>query len=125
MEVSKYKYRLLILALGIVSTVSALGAGLTDNLLFYNGFTSSRYLSESVFSWRVIDILPPPNGVPFWWGHSAVLGKKVPLILIGGLLINLTAVVLNMHQLAFISSATFALNSIVISWKVLGDKVRK
>jgi len=18
---------------------------------------------------------PPPNGVPFWWGHSAVLGK--------------------------------------------------
>ncbi len=20
--------------------------------------------------------IPPPNGVPFWWGHSAVLGKS-------------------------------------------------
>ncbi len=19
--------------------------------------------------------IPPPNGVPFWWGHSAVLGN--------------------------------------------------
>jgi hypothetical protein len=19
--------------------------------------------------------IPPPNGVPLWWGHSAVLGK--------------------------------------------------
>jgi hypothetical protein len=19
--------------------------------------------------------IPPPNGVPFWWGHSAVLSK--------------------------------------------------
>lgn len=101
MKVSKYKYRLLILALGIVSTLSAVGAGLTGNLLFYNAFTSSRYLSESVFSWRV--------------------SKEVPLILIGGLLINMLAVVLNMHQLAFMSSAAFALNSIGVSAKVLGN----
>ena len=98
-----YRYRILILLLGIVSTISAVGAGMTGNLLFYNGFTSSRYLSESVFSWRV--------------------SKKVPLILIGGLLINLVALMLNIHQLAFLSSAAFALNSIVISWKILGDKV--
>jgi hypothetical protein len=25
--------------------------------------------------------IPPPNGVPFWWGHSAVLGKKIMEIL--------------------------------------------
>lgn len=102
MKVSRYKYRLLILALGIVSTVSAVGAGLTGNLLFYNSFTSSRYISEGIFSWRV--------------------RKKVPLILIGGLFINLVAVLMNIHQLVFMSSATFALNSIVISWKVLGER---
>jgi hypothetical protein len=27
-----------------------------------------------------IDILPPLIGVPFWWGHSAVLGKNHTLI---------------------------------------------
>jgi hypothetical protein len=30
--------------------------------------------------------IPPPNGVPFWWGHSAVLGKSLGLLVFLGLL---------------------------------------
>ena len=32
--------------------------------------------------------IPPPNGVPFWWGHSAVLGKIRRLMGIRDDLIN-------------------------------------
>lgn len=98
---NKYKYRLTIITFGILSALSAVLAGITGNLIFYTSFTTFRYLGEGLFSWRV--------------------SRKIPLVLILGLSINLIAVISGKNQLAFISSAAFSFNSILISWKVLSD----